>query len=85
MLWLGLLIVNMLAFVLYGIDKSRARRHRYRIPEAVLLGIAVIGGAAGALLGMFLFHHKIRKLKFAAGIPILLVLQAAAGYLCILR
>lgn len=53
-----LLAVNFITFLLYGDDKSRARRHAWRIPEKVLMGAAVIGGSIGALLGMSIFHHK---------------------------
>ena len=59
-----LLAVNFITFLLYGDDKSRARRHAWRIPEKVLMGAAVIGGSIGALLGMSIFHHKTRKPKF---------------------
>ena len=53
-----LLAVNFITFLLYGEDKSRARRHAWRIPEKVLMGAAVIGGSIGALLGMSIFHHN---------------------------
>ena len=65
-----LLAVNFITFLLYGDDKSRARRHAWRIPEKVLMGAAVIGGSIGALLGMSIFHHKTRKPKFYIGIPL---------------
>ena len=69
-----LILVNIAAFVAFGIDKRKAVRHKYRIPEATLLGLALIGGAAGALAGMHLFHHKTRKPLFRA-IPVLLAAQ----------
>ena len=67
--------VNLLTLVVYGLDKHRARVHRERIPEAALLGLAAIGGAVGALAGMFLFRHKIRKRKFTVGVPVILALE----------
>ena len=70
-----LVIVNILAFILYGLDKQKAVRKQWRIPEAQLLGIAVIGGSIGALLGMQFFHHKTRKWKFKIGVPVFLALQ----------
>lgn len=70
--------VNVIAFLLYGLDKQKAIRRKWRIPESVLLTAAVIGGSAGAFFGMRLFRHKTRKAKFYIGIPVLLVLQAAA-------
>ena len=69
-----LILVNIVALAAFGIDKRKAVRHRYRIPEATLLGLALIGGAAGALAGMHLFHHKTRKPLFRA-IPVLLAAQ----------
>lgn len=70
--------VNVIAFLLYGLDKQKAKRRKWRIPESVLLTAAVIGGSAGAFLGMRLFRHKTRKAKFYFGIPVMLILQAAA-------
>ena len=64
-----LLAVNFITFLLYGDDKSRARRHAWRIPEKVSDGAAVIGGSIGALLWDEYFHHKTRKPKFYIGIP----------------
>lgn len=70
-----LLAVNFITFLLYGDDKSRARRHAWRIPEKVLMGAAVIGGSIGALLGMSIFHHKTRKPKFYIGIPLIMLIE----------
>ena len=67
--------VNLLALALMGVDKHRARKGKWRIPEAVLILSAVIGGGIGALAGMFLFHHKTRKPKFTVGIPVILAMQ----------
>lgn len=71
---------NLAAFLVYGLDKRRAKLHRWRIPESVLLGLAAAGGSAGAWFGMNVFHHKTRKKKFAVGVPALLILQIAAAY-----
>ena len=76
-----LLAVNFITFLLYGDDKSRARRHAWRIPEKTLILSAVIGGSAGAILGMRFFHHKTRKPKFAVGVPVILLVQIAAVWL----
>ena len=70
-----LLAVNILAFVLFGIDKQKARRNLWRIPGKTLLLSALIGGSVGAILGMQFFHHKIRKPKFAIGVPVILVVE----------
>ncbi len=69
-----LLIISVIAFILYGIDKYKAVRKRWRIPEATLILFAAIGGAAGALLGMFVWHHKTRKWKFRILVPLFLVI-----------
>lgn len=58
--------VSLIAFCLYGIDKLRARRRAWRIKESLLLSLAFFGGAAGAILGMFTFHHKTRHWYFWA-------------------
>ena len=57
-------VMSVLALALYGIDKSKAKRHKWRIKEAVLLGFGFFGGAPGALLGMVLFHHKTKHWYF---------------------
>ena len=73
-----LLIVNVVAFFMYGIDKRKAIKDKWRIPEKVLLGMSVIGGAVGSFLGMVMFHHKTRKWKFMLGVPLILALQIVA-------
>ena len=78
----GLLIylaaINIVAFFLYGIDKWKAKRNKWRITEACLIWIAVAGGSIGALLGMRLWHHKTQHAKFRYGLPAILILQIAA-------
>lgn len=69
------ILVNVIAFLLYGIDKWKARKGLRRIPERVLLEIAVIGGSVGAYVGMQLFRHKTRKVKFSVGVPIIFFIQ----------
>ena len=70
-----LLAVNIATFLLYGIDKYKARKGRWRISEATLLMMAVIGGSIGAWSGMRLWHHKTMHKKFKYGIPIIIILQ----------
>lgn len=72
------ILINCTALGFYGLDKKRAVRNQWRIPEKTLLGIAVLGGGPGALLGMRLFRHKTRKPKFYIGIPVILILETAA-------
>ena len=70
-----LLFLNLLAFIFMGRDKAAAERGARRTPETTLLALAVIGGSAGALLGMVLFRHKTRKPAFRIGVPLILILQ----------
>ena len=72
-----LLAVNTLTFLLYGIDKYKAKKARWRISEATLLMMAVIGGSIGAWAGMRLWHHKTMHKKFKYGIPLIILLQVA--------
>lgn len=73
--WIYLVCVNAFAFVLFGIDKQRARQGRWRISEKTLLTAAALGGSPGALAGMYLFHHKTKKKSFYLGIPAILLLE----------
>lgn len=70
--------INLLTFAIYGWDKWKARKDQWRIPEKRLLLLAAFGGSIGAAMGMYVFRHKIRKLRFAVGIPVIMLLQAAA-------
>lgn len=72
-----LLAVNTLTFLLYGIDKYKAKKARWRISEATLLMMAVVGGSIGAWAGMRLWHHKTMHKKFKYGIPLIILLQVA--------
>lgn len=74
-----LLVINLFAFAAFGIDKKKARRGQWRIPESTLLGLSAAGGFPGALLGMKLFHHKTRKAKFAVGVPLSALVWIAAA------
>jgi len=73
-----LLAVNVLTFIVYGVDKWKARRGRWRVPEATLMGLGALGGSVGAWMAMQLFRHKTQKKKFRYGVPALFVLQVAA-------
>ena len=64
------LIINIIAIFIYGIDKKKAIRHQYRIPEKTLLLIGFLGGGAGSLIGMYAFHHKTSKWKFRILVPL---------------
>lgn len=68
-------IVNVVTFVMYGIDKLKAKKNWWRIPEATLLWMAVIGGTIGAWTGMKVWHHKTLHKKFKYGVPAILIVQ----------
>ena len=69
--------INVLTFLVYGIDKFKAKHGSWRISEATLLILAVIGGSIGALLGMQVWHHKTMHKKFQFGIPLIILAQIA--------
>ncbi len=69
--------INLIGFALMGIDKYRARKRAFRIPEATLFIIAVIGGSIGSIIGMYAFRHKTRHRSFVYGMPFILFVQIA--------
>ena len=70
-----LIVINIIAFLAMYIDKRKAKYGRWRIPEQTLFILAVIGGSIGAIIGMYTFRHKTKKLRFSIGFPLILVLQ----------
>ena len=70
-----LLAVNAVTFIVYGIDKYKAKKAKWRISEATLLLLAVLGGSVGAWVGMKVWHHKTMHKKFKYGIPAILLIQ----------
>lgn len=79
-----LLTVNAAGFALMLADKYKARKNLWRIPEATLMGAAILGGSLGCLLGMYAVRHKTKHIKFTVGIPVILSIQLAiAAYLAV--
>ena len=76
-----LLIINAAGFLLMLIDKVKAKKNLWRIPEATLFLVAVLGGCLGSLLGMYTFRHKTRHFQFILGIPLILAVQVVAAIL----
>ncbi|MBP3279651.1 MAG: DUF1294 domain-containing protein [Butyrivibrio sp.] len=76
-----LIVMNIIGFASMGIDKKRAQRSAFRIPEATLFAIALIGGSLGSILGMRVFHHKTKHWYFKFGMPLILILQILAATL----
>ena len=80
-----LISVNAVAFILMLADKCKARKGAWRIPESMLMGIALLGGSIGAIAGMNLFRHKTKHPKFFIGLPVILALQIVLGLVIALK
>lgn len=78
-----IVIINIVTFIIYGIDKYKAKKGKWRIPENSLIGLAIIGGSIGAYLGMRVWHHKTMHLKFKYGIPLIIVIQLVIAYMLV--
>lgn len=74
-----LVIINVMTFIVYGIDKRKAKQSKWRIRESTLLGMAAVGGSIGALLAMKILRHKTLHNQFKYGVPLILVAQIAIG------
>lgn len=72
-----LLVINLIGFAMMGIDKYKAKKRAFRIPEATLFTVAAVGGSIGSIIGMYAFRHKTRHWYFVYGMPLILVLQIA--------
>lgn len=79
-----LLVINIISFAAYGLDKLFASARMWRIPEATLLLLALAGGGAGCLLGMFAFHHKVRKSIFLFCVPLFTLVWVAVLFYLLL-
>ncbi len=78
-----IVVINLVSFMMFGIDKYKARRGQWRISEATLLAVAAIGGSIGAWMGMKVWHHKTLHSKFRYGVPIMLLAHIALmAYFC---
>ena len=78
-----IVVSNLVSFMMFGIDKYKARRGQWRISEATLLAVAAIGGSIGAWMGMKVWHHKTLHSKFRYGVPIILLVHIALmAYFC---
>ena len=72
-----LVVINILGFLIMGLDKWKAKNGRWRIPENTLLLFTILGGGIGTISGMYIFRHKTKKAKFTVGMPAILVLEIA--------
>ena len=80
-----LILVNLIAFTVFGADKLKAKKNAWRVPEATLFLLALLGGGLGAFLGMKVFHHKTKHWYFQVFIPLILVAEIAGGVYLWLR
>ena len=78
-----LMIINLLAFIIYGLDKRKAIEGKWRISEAALICLAAFGGGVGALCGMMVWHHKTKKWKFKILVPLFLVAWVVVLTICV--
>ena len=74
-MYTNLFTINLIAFIVMGVDKSKAKKGKWRISEKTLISIAIIGGSCGMLIGMYYFRHKTKHNLFTIGIPIILTIQ----------
>jgi len=79
--WLAFWVLfwSILDYILMGVDKWKAKRERWRVPEKTFFLVAILGGSLGAILGMYAFHHKTRHWYFKWGLPAILIAQIALG------
>lgn len=70
-----LIAVNLVGFIIMGVDKAKAKKHAWRIPEATLFLVAILGGSIGSIIGMYTFRHKTKHMTFVIGMPAILIIQ----------
>lgn len=70
-----LLIMNLFTFLMMGIDKKKAKKGRWRVPEKTLFILVALGGGIGGIAGMYVFRHKTKKMKFIIGFPLIIIMQ----------
>ena len=80
-----LAVINIIAFIVCGVDKSAAKKKSWRVPEKTLFLLAIVGGSIGVLAGMYLFRHKTKHWYFVWGIPAILVLQIVLAVLILTK
>lgn len=78
-------LMNLIGFALMGIDKYKAKKHLWRIPEKTLFLSSILGGSVGTLAGMYVFHHKTKHWYFVVGMPAILIIQSGLYFYLITR
>ena len=79
-----LIVINILGFLVMGLDKHKAKMADRRIPENTLFMFTILGGGVGTIAGMYVFHHKTKKMKFKVGMPLILILEILIFNVCFL-
>lgn len=80
-----LLIINLISFLAFALDKSGSRRDKWRTKESTLFILSLLGGASGGMIGMLIFHHKISQKKFYIGLPLIFILNKLVSLLIFIR
>lgn len=70
-----LLVINLISLFIMKLDKYKAINHQYRVSESMLMMLAIVGGSVGIYLGMYMFKHKTKKIKFYLGVPLIMIIQ----------
>ncbi|MBE6783899.1 MAG: DUF1294 domain-containing protein [Ruminococcaceae bacterium] len=78
-----LILINIITFIVFGADKLKAVKNKWRVPESVLLGLSLAGGSVGGIFGMYIFRHKTRKIAFKLLIPLFCIVHIILVYLLI--
>lgn len=73
-----LIVINIIAFIAMGIDKQKAIKHKWRIPEKTLMLLSVLGGSVGMFIGMHVFRHKTKHTLFVVGVPVIFIIEMIA-------
>ena len=81
-LYAYLVIINAIGFLIMLIDKQKAKKNKWRIPERTLMGVAAVGGSVGVLMSMLICRHKTKHLKFVLGVPALLLVHIVVAIAC---
>ena len=85
LLMLYLIVINIVTWIAFGLDKWKAKSGKWRIPERTLLLLALAGGSLGALAGMIMFRHKTRKAKFFISVPVMFVVHCVIVTVLVLK
>lgn len=81
-LFLYLVLLNMIGILIMYVDKTKAKKKAWRIPEKTLFLVSVLGGSIGIWMGMYIFHHKTKHLRFVIGVPMIILIQIMICLYC---